>query len=369
MKAVVHKQELRILLVKLSAIGDCIYALPLVHALRRRFPKAFIAWVIDARASEVVQGQEGVDEMIVVDTRGWRRQLVSGQWGLMVRSIKEVFFRLRRQRFDIAIDAQGLIKSGALTWLSGAPLRIGFESSACREKLNTLFTNHRVRLPGDSISEGPVHVLEKNLLLLTPLGIEPARDHGETTDFHFTIRPDDDKRVADFLADSQISNGRALIGIHPGAGHPVKFWEEDRFSDLSDLLIERLGATVALFGGIDSADRIQSIRTRMNHSPLLVPRLTLKQLGAFFRRCQVVVSADSGPLHLAAAVGCANVGLFGPSDPRICGPRGQKSLAIKKPCSCEGPKGHFFNRRCWQPTCMKSIETEEVYQAVQKLLQ
>lgn len=368
MRSAMDQREPRILLVKLSSIGDCIYTLPLVHALRRHFPEAFISWVIDARACEIAQGQGDVDEVIVVNTRQWRRQLASGRWAGLFAAIKETVRRLRRHRFDIAIDAQGLIKSGVLARLSGAPVRVGFEASDCRERLNVLFTNRRVRPSDVWKKEGPVHILEKNLSLLARLGIDPEGQEREGTDLRFTVQPEDEKVVEDFLAGHPAALGGPLVGVHPGAGHPVKLWDMERFGALSDSLAERLRATVVLFGGPDSDALIESVRARMRSPALVLPRVTLGQLAAFLRRCRVVLSADSGPLHLAAAVGCATVGLFGPSDPDLCAPRGPRNVAIKKPCTCEGPQGHFFNRNCRERTCMKRVEVQEVFQAVAGLI-
>lgn len=338
----------RILIIKPSSLGDIVHALPVLAALRKRRPEAHIAWLVKRRWAELLEGNADLDEIL-------RADFSAREWpGLM----KRIFL----ERYDWVIDLQGLLRSGILAFATGSPVRVGFDASACREPLSSLFLNRRVRPAGDARYP---HIVDKNLAILSGLGLDPPGKEESLPDVRYTIRPEDERAVDAILSGMR----ETLIGIHPGAGHPVKCWDPERFARLGDLLVDRLGATLILFGGPDSTERIPRILASMNRKPMLAPPLTLKQLCALLRRCRVVVSADSGPLHLAAAVGAATVGLYGPSDPAVSGPRGGNVAILCKTCSCKGPKGPFINRRCGERTCIKSLEVEEVFEATRELLE
>ncbi|HEY5599427.1 MAG TPA: glycosyltransferase family 9 protein, partial [Candidatus Manganitrophaceae bacterium] len=181
------KENPRIAVVKLGSIGDCIHMLPVMRALRRNFPKAALVWVVEEKSREIPTGQDGIDEVMVVDTRGWRSLLKSGRVISAFRAVRSFQKRCSERRFDWAIDGQGLIKSGLITWLTGAPIRVGFAREDCREGLNTLFTNRRIH-------PGAEHVVERNLSLLEGVGA-PDR----SVSFDFTLPPEAVERIDSWL--------------------------------------------------------------------------------------------------------------------------------------------------------------------------
>jgi lipopolysaccharide heptosyltransferase I len=316
--------KVRILIVKPSSMGDIVHALPVAAELRRRHPAAHIAWVVKRKWAPLLEEHPDLDEVIPMDFT------LFGFW----KGVRE----LRARRFDVAIDVQGLARSGLLAWLSGAKTRIGFERSACREPINALFTNREIRVPPGA------HVVDKNMSLFGISGARPA------------------------LGTPAVSL-RAGVGIHPGVGAEVKAWDPERFAALCDRLVEAGVERVILFGGSDSDRRIDDVRGAMKREAERASLMELRELCAFLGRCRVVVSADSGPLHLAAALGTPTVGLFGPSNPDLVAPRGENAVALKKPCTCSGPKGIYFNRDCPERACMKSLEADEVFGIVRSLLE
>jgi len=160
---------LRIALIKLSSLGDVVHALPVAHALRARWPRGELTWIVERREEAILAGNPTLDHVVSVDTRLWREEFrrPTGAHAVFVK-LRGLVRRLGMGRFDIALDLQGLWKSGVITRLTRAPLRIGLAMRHCRERANVLFTNHRVVLPPDA-----VHVVEENLALLGPLGLRP----------------------------------------------------------------------------------------------------------------------------------------------------------------------------------------------------
>ena len=205
----------KIAIVKLSSLGDVIHALPVARALRRALPEAELTWIVEAREHAILRDHPDLDGVLPVDTRRWRRLLrrptgVRAVW----REVAEVRRRLRAGRFDVAIDLQGLIKSGVLTAATRAPLRIGFAATHCRERLSARFTNRRVTPPPSA-----AHVVDQYLSLLSPLGIAPGPPQ-----FHVPVRPVADRRMEELLVEHGVKRSDRLVAINPGAGRADKRW-------------------------------------------------------------------------------------------------------------------------------------------------
>ena len=158
----------RILIIRLGAIGDVVHTLPLASAIKDARPDSHITWAVEPAPREILLGNPDIDEILTVDTKRWRKNLFSSGFSALGRDLLAV----RNAGADVALDAQGLLKSGFLAWASGAPVRIGFEHRFCKEGMNVLFTTHQVLPP-----QKPHHVVEKNLSLLGPLGLPiPLRE-------------------------------------------------------------------------------------------------------------------------------------------------------------------------------------------------
>ena len=313
----------RIAIVKLSALGDVIHALPVARALRRALPSSHLTWVVEAREYAILRDHPDLDAVVPVDTRRWRR-LVWRPSGAreVLGKIGRLRERVRHASFDVAIDLQGLLKSGLLTAYTGAPLRIGFSAGRCRERLNALFTNRRVT-PPDSAR----HVVEQYLALLAPLGVEPG-----PPEFRVPVPPAAERRIEALLVKEGVKPADRLVAINPGAGRPEKRWPVARWSALCERLATEMGARLLLLWGPDEAHMARDISLALpGHSAVLAPPTDLGELGALLRCCRLMIASDTGPLHLAAALGTPALGLYGPTRAERNGPYGPRCRGVQSP--------------------------------------
>lgn len=348
----------RVALVRLGAMGDCIYTFPLVSALKDRFPGAEVTWIVDARNQDLPRLHPGVDRVTAVDTHGWRRDLRAGRLARAAGEIRAVRRGWAAERFEVALDPQGSIKSGVIAWLTRAPVRVGFSMAACREGMNVLFTTHRV---GPPLEE---HIVGKNLSLLAPLGIRPGKPV-------FGIRPPREAgaRTTSLLQAGGIGPQGRVVGLHPGAGDPRKRWDPDRYARVGDWLQEGHGVRVVLTAGPGEEGVAAQVASRMRRAPVVLSSLRVGELAALLSRYRLLVAGDTGPLHLAAALGCPTVAIYGPSDPVRVAPVGNGHRVLKKPCPCGWKPGLYFNRRCPDVPCLGAVTVEEVAAAAGAVLE
>jgi len=313
----------RIAIIKLSSLGDVVHALPVAHALRRALPSAHLTWVVEAREYAILRDHPDLDAVVPVDTRLWRR-LIWRPAGAreVLGKVGRLRERIRRASFDVAIDLQGLLKSGLLTAYTGAPVRIGFSAGRCRERWNALFTNRHVTPPVSAR-----HVVEQYLALLAPLGIElgPAK-------FHVPVPAASERRIEELLDKEGVKPGDRLVAINPGAGHPKKRWSVARFGALAERLATEASARLLLLWGPDEAHMAREISLALpGHSALLAPPTDLGELAALLKRCRLMIANDTGPLHLAAALGTPSLGLYGPTLAERNGPYGARCRGLQSP--------------------------------------
>lgn len=337
----------RIALVKLGALGDVVYAFPLVAALKAQWPNARLTWIVEARLADLPRLHPGVDEVVTVDTRGWRAALRQGRLGAAWSGVG-AFVRSVAGRFDVTIDAQGLLKSAAVTWLTRAPIRVGFAPGDCRERGNAWAMTHH------AAPVGAVHALTRNLSLPAALG---ARVGAPRFDFRV---PASDEAWASAL----VQAGSPVVTVHPGAGHPGKRWPLERWLTLGERL-SASGCRVMIVTGPEDRAAVAEAVKAMPRAVAVASPPTVGALAALLRHAAVAVAGDTGPLHLAAALGRRTVGVYGPSDPVIAAPFGDGRRVIKHACACGWRPGPSFNRRCAESfACMQAIEVDEVAEAV-----
>jgi len=312
-----------IALVKLSSLGDVIHALPAAEALAAAFPRTRLAWLVERRESALLRNHPAVDDVIDVDTRAWRSARTPAQLLAVVRGIRALRRTLLASRFDVAIDMQGLVKSGAVARATGAPLRIGFAAGWSRERLNALFTTRRVAPPPQAR-----HVVDQYLSLLEPLGIAvpPGRAR-----FRLPTRAAAESRIDDFFVGVGLKSRQRLVVLNPGAGRGDKRWPVARFRALAERLCHEHGAQVLVLWGPREGEAARAIAEISAPRPALAPPTDLDELAAVARRASVMVAGDTGPLHLAAAVGTACVGLYGPTSSVRNGPYGAGHHVVAAP--------------------------------------
>ena len=350
-----HERTPRILMVRLSAIGDVVNSLPALTALRRRLPSAHIAWLVEDRAASVLEGHPFLDEIFVFERKRLVRSLKTPS--LLCQTPSQVLGfrrRLRRTRFDLLLDFHGNLKSGLLGTLADARVRVGYDRRNSREG-NFLFNDHHV-----SLRQERIHRVEKHLELLGALGIQP-----DEACYGLTVPPHARAFAEAYLRRIGQDSGPIVI-LHPGtsASGAHKRWPLEHFAALADRLVRHASARVLVTSGPGEFDLACSV-ARQCASELSLPETpSLQHLTGLIERASVFVSADTGPMHLAAALHVPVVALFGPKDPVIYGPYGTASRILQAGLDCSPCGG----RRCDDPVCMRSIAPEKALNAVLELL-
>lgn len=313
---------MNIALIRLSALGDIVHGLPVATALRAVCPEARLTWVVDRRHGAVLQGHPALDDVICVDVQQWRRARRLRDITEAARQITATRSKLRDAQFDVAIDLQGLLKSGLVTAATGARIRIGFAATRCREPLNAMFTNRRVTPPA-----GAVHVVDQNLTLLSALDVRRQSD-GARFDLPSKVRAE---ALADeFFAASGLKPRDSVVVLNPGAGRPAKRWPAGSFMDLARQITDGgVGKVVVVWGPGERNLAQDIVRGCGARDAVAAPPTDVDALIAILRRASVMVSGDSGPLHLAAALGVPCIGLFGPTSAQRNGPFGAGHRTIE----------------------------------------
>jgi heptosyltransferase-1 len=341
-----------ILLVKLSAIGDVVHTLPLLEVLRKTFPEARIDWLVEEEASPIIEGHKDLDHVIVSHRKSWQKRLFSqkGRIGV-VSDVRHFVQDLRSQEYDLVIDLHGLFKSGLLTGLARGRKKIGFTGG---KEGNILFLTDRP-YPFDYNR----HALDRYLQAAEYLGCSINSWKGD-----IPLQAEDKGRIDRLLGD-RFSPDATLIAVNPMARWATKLWDVECFIRLARMLKEELSCTVLFTGGPSDQPVIERIVGQLNPPPLnLAGGTTLKELAYLYTRCRLVVTTDTGPMHIAAAMGVPVVALFGPTAPWRTGPHGKGHKVIRKELECSP----CFKKKCSHVTCMKGITVEEVFNAVKTLM-
>ncbi len=347
----------RVLLVRLSAIGDVLHALPTAAALRSGRPKAVIDWVVEDRASALVEGHPLLDRVFVYPRKRWQRSLARPWlWPRTVGEVVAFVARLLSRRYDAVIDLQGNLKSGVVSLLSGAPLRLGFSTEAAREG-NGLFTNRRVRIP-----DGAGHRVERNVALASALARVPLSPEP----FILPTTPAQAAEAARAIRDAGLpESGYAILHAGTSGFGAFKRWPPDRFARLAERLVSDAGLTVAVTFGPGEEALAAEVKRAARVPVALLPTASLSALAEVVRRARVFVSADTGPLHVAAAVGTPLLGLYGPKDEAVYGPygvprEGGRPRPLPTFSRKDVPCRPCTIRWCPDPVCMSGIEPDDV---------
>ncbi|HEV8210763.1 MAG TPA: glycosyltransferase family 9 protein [Vicinamibacterales bacterium] len=337
----------RLLIVRLGALGDVVHAIPVAAALRRAFPSARIDWLVSAKHREILDLVPVIDRRLVINDRGD----ASGGASLLA-AIRE----LRRSQYDVAIDLQGLIKSALLARSSGAPRVIGFSSRYSRERAARLFYTE-AHDPGRGGLYDPRetrHVVDINLGVLTRLGITaPARE------FPIEDVDSDAARSA-----RQLTGGRYAL-LNPGAAWPNKRWPAARLAVIATELRARHGLMSVVLWGPGEEALAAEVVAGANGAAILSAKTTIADLVALARRAALMVSGDTGPTHIAAALGTPIVGIYGPTRPVRNGPMSPLDVVVSRDAVCQC---HHLRRCKLDRMCLLDIEAAEVLDAVERRL-
>ncbi len=345
---------MRVLIVKASALGDIINALPVLDYLKQASPNVEIDWVVEEPFREMLEGNPLLSELHTVRTKLWRRHPFAAQTRRELAQLKET---LRAREYDVVFDIQGNLKSGLICWATGCPDRIGFEKCDLQESVNALFTTRRIPLRRQDR-----HVTEKYLRLVS---IPFARDFRDMQ-LGSTIctSKEDDANAEALLA--TLSDGLVFL-FQYGTTWQTKFWSEQSWTELGRALLDRFRDASILFTWGNETERraVTAIATGIGVGSRVLDRYSLKGLTALLKRVDLVVGGDTGPVHLAAAVGTPTVSFYRASDGDSSGPRGSRHVVIQSPLHCT----RCFRTRCDKDAmCRNSIKVEAVFAGIVRLL-
>ncbi|MHB8122747.1 MAG: glycosyltransferase family 9 protein [Desulfuromonadaceae bacterium] len=329
-----NQKQQNILIIKPGAMGDLLHLTPTIRGLRKRFPHARIDIMVGNEAStDLFRHHPDITDILVYDRRGEHRSF---------SALLSLWKKIRSRSYDLVINFQ---RSNLKTWfLTSAAL-------PCR-----ILTYHKTR-------KNVIHAVMDHLKTVKPLGISPD---GDKLDLY--LAPED-RQHATALFKSQNFDGRPIVALNPGASNLIKCWSTQQFAALGDRLVNELGVEVVVVGGGGEQELAHDICARMDHKPLnVVNKTTMLQLGAVLSNCALLVSGDTGPMHMATAVGTPVVALFGAIDPQRTGPVGMGNRVISHPeiscVPCNAKKCH--NPRYLE--CMERISVDEVFVAVEQML-
>jgi lipopolysaccharide heptosyltransferase II len=326
----------KILVIKQRGIGDVILATPVLENLRRAFPRAQIDFLTEKMCAPVVAGHPALNEVLVLDRK---------EAGAGLRLIQQV----RRRRYDAVLDLFGNPRTALLTRLSGAPLRAGF-----RFRVRQYAYNVKVEPRGDR-----VHEVEFNLDALRALQIPIV-----TRKLFVAVDAESESFAAQFWHTNGLEN-RLVIGMNASGGWYTKRWPLEAFAQLGARLQRELNAVVLLLWGPGEYEEVKTLAQMMHAPSLLAPATSLKQLAALLSRLTLLVANDSGPLHLAAAMGTHVVGIYGPTRPDLQGPWSEShEIVTKTGLPCLGCSGLIC--KIVTHDCMKKLEVAAVWDAVQR---
>ena len=337
----------RILIVRTDRIGDVLLSTPVIKALRDSYPNAYMAMIVSPYAKDIVEGNPYLDEVIIYDKDGKHKS-----W---VRSMK--FARnLKKKKFDLTIILHPTNRVHLVTFFARIPKRVGYD-----RKLGFLLTDkirHTKQL-------GEKHELEYALDLVRYLGIEP-----KDKSLFMPIKPESEKWVEELFQQEGIEKTDKLLVIHPGASCPSKIWPSERFAEVADRLMEKYGFKVLLIAGPKDIKIAQEVIKKMRHPAVnLAGKTSVSQLATILKKCQLFISNDSGPVHIASALGIPVISIFGRNQkglsPLRWGPLGRKDRVLHKEVGCIECLAHNCVKEF---ACLKAISVEEVLNTVDLIL-
>lgn len=342
----------RFVIVRLSSIGDVLHCTPVAKALKAKFPSCHITWIVGQVAYPMVQDNPFLDEIYIWSRERWEKLMRQGKLREAWSMWRQLKTDMAARSFDVALDVHGLLLSGMVTRATGAPRRIGLSGT---KEPNWLFMTERApSLPGD------VHVIQRYLSVLRPLGIT-------SHDYHMTLCVGQEAKefARCFFAEHNIRQGEKVVVLNPATTWPAKNWPPEFFARVADAL-ENV-ARIVLCGGPDDIHLANKIITCSKAYIInAVGRTSLQQMAGLIAQAGLVIVGDTGPLHMAVALGVPTVSIFGPTDPAKFGPLTPGHFILRSQAECMPchkticPQGHM--------RCMHSVRPDEVIAAARQEL-
>lgn len=344
---------MKVLIVKASALGDVVHALPVLAWLKSADPAMEIDWLVEEGFAPLLEGHPLLRRVRRLATRSWRNQ----GWLSAVRESLRTIGALRRERYDLVLDLQGNSKSGLFTLLSGASRRYGFSREGVREWPNLLATNRRIPL-----TAADHHISERSLAIAR--AAFPGGSHRVEAG-PLPVPPEAARRVEAQLAERDLA-GRRFAVLHYGTTWTTKLWPIEYWQ----ALVQSLAAVadpvpVLTWGSAEEKGVIEELAASAGAGALVWPRGPLPELSALLARAAVVVGGDTGPVHIAAAVGTPTVSIYRVTDESRNGPRGNRHIRLQAPLDCSP----CLRKQCERDgECGRSIPVADVLRAIRTVL-
>lgn len=329
------KTPSKILIVKPSSLGDIVHSLPVLNALKGCFPRAKIHWVVAKGLEGLLEGNPMIEKLWIVNKDEWKK---IDKLKTTVQELRTLFRKLKAEKYDLVVDLQGLMRSGIITASTRAPVRIGFTEA--REG-STMFYTHKVR------GGRNIHAVERYLKIVEALECD-------IPEIHFPLPSDN------AFSQFSIPKGEYIVFI-PGARWSTKKWGCRQFGELASKLPFR-SVIVGSRSDVRDADTIVSLSS--GNALSFAGKTTIGELTGLIQNARCVVSTDSGPMHIAAALHIPVIALFGPTDPHRTGPYGKGHTVISAEIECSP----CLQRRCKDMKCMKEISVEKIARTVKRVL-
>jgi len=342
---------MKILIVKLSSIGDVVHTLPALAAVRRALPDAEISWAVERGAAEILRGNKLIDNLIEIDTRSLRGGKVIEE--LLIDATRQLR-EIRRHEFDIALDFQGLLKSAAIIKLARAEKRIGFSKESLREPASRFLLDEMVEV------EKQTHIIRKNLTLAgKALNIAIPE-----TNYEFPIDTNDNHyREAEKTIEQ---TGENFVILNPAGGWTTKLWAAEKFGALADKLWEEDNLVSVITTAPNEIDLAKTVLSHSRSSKTTLAQPSLKGFYELAKRAKLYIGGDTAPTHLAAAAKTPIVGIFGPTEWWRNGSPNLNDICVER--TDIGCRADCHRRSCDNWICL-NIEVSAVLRAAQKRLE
>lgn len=339
---------MNILIVKLSAIGDVIHTLPSLAALRKLYPDAHITWVVEEAASDIIKNHPYLDAVLISRRKSWINDFQKGEISRPLREIRSFLKALRARPCDLVIDFHGLFKSALIVLLSGGKRKLGYASL---QELSGLFYNEKI---SEDMNK---HAVDRYLDFPRYLGAEIGRPE-------FPLPADNtaQAKVQSILEKHHLEN-KKFIAVNPVAFWETKLWDNEKFACLADSIKTNLNVEV-VFTGSEKGSIEKIVRLTKAKTVNLGGETSLLELAYLYKKAGLVITTDSGPMHLAAAVETPVIALFGPTDPARTGPYGEGHMVIR----AELPCSPCLFKTCPTKKCMRDISFQQVFAIIEEKL-
>lgn len=328
--------EERFLILRMGALGDIVHTLPAVSALRESFPLARIDWLVDRKWNSLLAGNPDVNATIPMDRSDWLA---------IVAAVR----KLRATQYTTVIDFQSLYRTAILGWISGVPRRVGFASSYARERGAALFYT-------ENITPRRRHKVEHNLELVESLGARASEIR-----YPLKVSAEAQEQVGRVLTANRMQE---FFVLSPGGGWGSKCWPAERYGELHRAVAARYGWRGVINFGPSERELAEIVQRTAGDPPPIAQMFDLPQLLALLNRAKFLIAADTGPLHLASALGTPVIGLYGPTDPARNGPYSKEAIVVRNATLEETT----YRRGKTPAPSMLSITVEQVLDAIARRL-